>query len=76
MAVYENTRTQYQAGAMASLIARTTFVAVNAVVHLRETLEGWNEARITRKALSALTDRELDDIGLTRADIEAVATKA
>ncbi len=29
----------------------------------------WNDARKTRKALSRLTDRELDDIGLSRGDI-------
>ena len=29
----------------------------------------WNDRRVTAKALKALTDRELDDIGLTRADI-------
>jgi uncharacterized protein YjiS (DUF1127 family) len=29
----------------------------------------WNDARATRKALSVLSDRELEDIGLTRADI-------
>ncbi|MDO5758215.1 MAG: DUF1127 domain-containing protein [Rhodobacterales bacterium] len=29
----------------------------------------WKDARATRKALSVLSDRELDDIGLTRADI-------
>ncbi|MBY6003413.1 DUF1127 domain-containing protein [Salipiger bermudensis] len=33
----------------------------------------WNDARLTRKSLEALTDRELDDIGLTRADIYSVA---
>lgn len=33
----------------------------------------WNDARVTRKALSGLTSRELDDIGLTRADIDAIA---
>ncbi|MBU2961005.1 DUF1127 domain-containing protein [Citreicella sp. C3M06] len=33
----------------------------------------WHEARLTRKSLDALTDRELDDIGLTRGDIEMVA---
>lgn len=36
----------------------------------------WNDARITRKALSGLTDRELDDLGLIRSDIEAIATGA
>lgn len=32
----------------------------------------WNEARVTRNALSRLSDRELDDIGLCRADIDAL----
>lgn len=32
----------------------------------------WNTGRATRKALNNLTDRELDDIGLTRGEIEAV----
>ena len=32
----------------------------------------WNDARVTRKQLSNLTDRELDDIGLTYSDISAV----
>lgn len=33
----------------------------------------WNDRRMTRNALNALSDRELDDIGLTRADIEDIA---
>jgi uncharacterized protein YjiS (DUF1127 family) len=32
--------------------------------------KAWNDARVTRKALSVLSDRELDDIGLCRGDIE------
>ena len=32
----------------------------------------WNDARVTRKALGKLTDRELDDIGLCRGDIEMI----
>lgn len=35
----------------------------------------WNEARQTRKTLSTLTSRELDDIGLMRGDIEAIANR-
>ncbi len=35
----------------------------------------WNDERATRKALNSLTTRELDDIGLTRGDIAAVASK-
>ncbi len=30
----------------------------------------WNARRITRRALSELSDHELSDIGLTRADID------
>lgn len=33
----------------------------------------WNDARVTRKALDKLTDRELDDIGLCRGDIDYIA---
>ena len=29
----------------------------------------WNDLRMTRKALAKLSDRELDDIGLTRFDV-------
>lgn len=32
-------------------------------------ISAWNDSRLTRKALSTLSARELDDIGLTRADI-------
>lgn len=34
----------------------------------------WNDARVTRRALNALSDRELDDIGLVRGDIETVVS--
>lgn len=34
----------------------------------------WNDARITRKALSKLTARELEDIGLTFADIAKIGS--
>ncbi|EPX75730.1 DUF1127 domain-containing protein [Salipiger mucosus] len=36
------------------------------------TLKDWNDARLTRKSLLALTDRELDDIGLRRGDIDRI----
>ncbi len=32
----------------------------------------WNEKRRTRNALALLSDRELDDIGLSRSDIFAI----
>lgn len=33
----------------------------------------WQDARATRRALNTLSDRELDDIGLVRGDIDDVA---
>jgi uncharacterized protein YjiS (DUF1127 family) len=38
------------------------------------TFAAWNDARVTRNSLSKLSDRELDDIGLCRGDIEDIAT--
>jgi uncharacterized protein YjiS (DUF1127 family) len=35
----------------------------------------WNDRRLTRKSLMALTDRELEDIGLHRSEIEAIARR-
>ena len=32
----------------------------------------WNDVRKTRRALSALSDHELDDIGLVRGDIDEI----
>ncbi|MBU2360073.1 DUF1127 domain-containing protein [Loktanella sp. M215] len=37
-------------------------------------LGAWNDARITRKSLSQLSARELDDIGLSYGDINDVAS--
>ncbi|MDA7426271.1 DUF1127 domain-containing protein [Thalassococcus lentus] len=37
------------------------------------TAAAWNDARLTRKSLEALSDRELEDIGLCRGDIDGVA---
>jgi uncharacterized protein YjiS (DUF1127 family) len=35
-------------------------------------IAAWNDARVTRNALSGLSDRELDDLGLNRGDIEDI----
>ena len=32
----------------------------------------WNDARVTRNVLTGLSDRELDDIGLCRGDIDDI----
>lgn len=39
-------------------------------------MTAWNDARVTKNALNRLTDRELDDIGLCRGDIDRVSTAA
>ncbi|GLQ25825.1 DUF1127 domain-containing protein [Sulfitobacter pacificus] len=63
MAAFDTTRTAYgSTSAVSSFITRS----ISAVV-------AWNDARVTRSALASLTDRELDDIGLVRGDIDAVA---
>lgn len=36
----------------------------------------WNDNRMTRHALSRLSDRELDDIGLCRGDIARIGKTA
>ncbi|WP_415183496.1 DUF1127 domain-containing protein [Phaeovulum sp.] len=43
------------------------------VSSLMSSISAWNDARQTRIELSKLSDRELDDIGLTRGDIDRVA---
>lgn len=49
--------------------AVTTFRAVAVVESAIEAVKTWNTNRRTRLALYSLTDRELDDIGLCRADV-------
>ncbi|WP_425045895.1 DUF1127 domain-containing protein [Primorskyibacter sp. S87] len=67
MAAFDTTRTTYGSHGLVGRIAEKASVFFGTVVN-------WNDARVTRKALSALTDRELEDIGLNRCDIDAVAT--
>ena len=42
-----------------------------ATLHAR--FNAWNDARVTRNALAKLSDRELEDIGLCRGDIDFIA---
>ncbi|WP_164661513.1 DUF1127 domain-containing protein [Tropicibacter sp. Alg240-R139] len=49
--------------------AVATLRVVNAFVSVKESVTEWNEARITRKALSNLSDDMLSDIGLNRSEI-------
>ena len=56
----------------APLGAATILQVVDAFVGTYEKAVSWNETRKTRKALSVLSDAQLDDIGLCRADIKDI----
>lgn len=42
------------------------------LVQARSSFAAWNAARSTRAQMSKLSDRELDDIGLTRGDVDSL----
>ena len=52
--------------------AITTYRAINGMSRAFRALSAWNDARATRNSLSKLSDRQLDDIGLCRADIDTI----
>jgi uncharacterized protein YjiS (DUF1127 family) len=52
--------------------ATSTFHFIQYVSNALVSVKDWNDARVTRVALSSLSDRELDDIGLCRGDIDHV----
>ena len=53
--------------------AIASYRAIQAVSALLGSISRWNDARLTQKSLSALSDRELNDIGLCRGDIDLIA---
>jgi uncharacterized protein YjiS (DUF1127 family) len=50
--------------------AIATYRTITFLTALVNAVAAWNDARVTRNALSRLSDRELDDIGLCRGDID------
>ncbi len=52
--------------------AITTYRAISAVSGALRAVPAWNDARATRNALGKLSDRQLDDIGLCRGDIDTL----
>lgn len=46
--------------------------ATNFIASLVASVMTWNDRRMTRKALSTLTERELNDIGLSYGDIAQI----
>ena len=63
MAVFEETR-------FAPDVRRGGNSIGTRVAALLGAVAAWNDARLTRRALAQLNERQLDDIGLTRGDVE------
>ncbi len=66
MATFETTRP-------APFGAETLYRIVSVIDTWRSALVEWNNKRETRNALSKLSERELTDIGLSRADVDAMS---
>lgn len=62
----------YETSNAAPFGAITVYRMVQSVAHSVEALKAWNSARVTRNALHRLSNRELDDIGLSRGEIELI----
>lgn len=69
MATVETTRS-------APFGAISTHRAVQGFGRVFASVAAWNDTRVTRAALGKLSDRELDDIGLCRGDIDAVCAQS
>ena len=65
MAAYETSRA-------APFGAISIFRSVQVLTDFFAGFAAWNDARVTRNALGKLSDRELDDIGLCRGDVEMI----
>lgn len=53
----------------APLGAVATLRVVDSILNVKNSVVAWNEARVTRKILKRLSDEQLLDIGITRADL-------
>jgi uncharacterized protein YjiS (DUF1127 family) len=49
--------------------AVTTLRIVDSILNLKDLAVAWNQARVSREALSRLSPQQLDDIGLTCNDL-------
>ena len=50
-------------------------IIVKFITNMFSELANWNDARVTRNALSQLSARELNDIGLVPGDIDRVSRR-
>jgi len=66
MAAFDTTRTTYGFDGLVGRIGNMFTLIAGSVA-------SWNDARVTRNSLAKLSDRELEDIGLIRGNIEDVA---
>ncbi len=55
--------------------AVTVHRVVSGLAGIVERFQRWNEVRRTARILSQLDNEQLDDLGLTRGDIESFASK-
>ena len=69
MAAFDTVRPEPFRADAAPFGAITLYRLIARIDALRLALLDWNERRVTRKALERLSDRELEDIGLSRADL-------
>lgn len=65
MVIYEHSRVLSTGGSLLGHVSELAYRIAAAVAD-------WRGRRSTRKALSRLSDEQLDDIGLTRADIDTL----
>jgi len=68
MTVIDNTRASHSTAEFFGHIGQS-FAA------LFGTLATWNDARVTRNSLSKLNDRQLEDIGMCRGDIDSLTRR-
>ncbi|MCL5778512.1 DUF1127 domain-containing protein [Limibaculum sp. FT325] len=68
MAITTNTQTTLPLGAI------TLYRVVSGLSEAISRVQAWRDARRTAQILSGLSTRQLEDIGLTRADIETLVT--
>lgn len=68
MALLDSSRPISQPAVFADAISRMAYRLVTDIID-------WNNARRTRNSLMQLTAQELDDIGLTRADVDMMVKR-
>lgn len=76
MATYENTRLLVDGARGSDFgIAHGAYRLATNITDLYLTVSNWNAARKTRNELASLSNYVLEDIGLTRGDIDAFSCR-